>query len=115
MGDNETKEEQGKRLSDWIVSLEDALRKTQKSRDKWKTQCLAETEACAKFWVDTVISEVGTRMSIDSINAWVKARMEYDHSETVRCGEVAVYYNAMVSEDVREEFKLEREREASNE
>jgi hypothetical protein len=111
MNDNETKEEQGKRLSDWIVSLEDALRKTQKSRDKWKTQCLAETEACAKFWVGTLISEVGCRMSIDDIDAYVNHRL----NESVRSGEVAVYYNAMVSEDVREEFKLEREREASNE
>ena len=115
MNDNETKEEQGKRLSNWIINLEDALRKTQKSRDKWKTQCLAETEACAKFWVDTVISEVGTRMSIDSINAWVHHRLEYDTNDTVRGGEVAVYYDAMVSDYVREEFKLEREREASNE
>ena len=70
MNDNETKEEQGKRLSNWIINLEDSLRKTQKSRDKWKTQCLAETEACAKFWIGVLISEVGTRMSIDSINAW---------------------------------------------
>ena len=50
-------------------------------------------------------------MSIDDIDAYVNHRL----NESVRSGEVAVYYNAMVSEDVREEFKLEREREASNE
>mgnify|MGYP003152305907 CR=1 FL=1 len=113
MNDNETKEEQGKRLSNWIINLEDSLRKTQKSRDKWKTQCLAETEACAKFWIGVLISEVGTRMSIDSINAYVNCRLNSPYG-TVRCGEVAVYYNAMVSEDVRKEFTLEREREATD-
>tara|TARA_R110001583_G_scaffold192821_1_gene359896 strand:- start:288 stop:674 length:387 start_codon:yes stop_codon:yes gene_type:complete len=103
---------------DYVVQIKHQrklLEEEEKSKKVWMQRCFAETTACARFWIDTVLSEVGTRMSIDDINAWVHHRLEYDTNDTVRGGEVAVYYDAMVSDYVREEFKLEREREASNE
>ena len=97
-------------LEDRVRHLEEQLEKAEEGKRVWKQRCFAETTACAKFWIETLISEVGTRMGIDDIDAYVNHRL----NESVRGGEVAVYYNAMVSEDVRKEFTLEREREATD-
>ena len=102
-----------KYLEDRVRHLEEQLEKAEEGKRVWKQRCFAETTACAKFWIETLISEVGTRMGIDDIDAYVNYRIDSPH-ENIRGGEVAVYYNAIVSEDVRKEFTLEREREATD-
>ena len=111
MTDTTELEEQVVDYASQVKHLRKSLEEEEKSKKVWMQRCFSETTACARFWIDTVLSEVGTRVSIDDINAWDQHRLEYDHNDTVRGGEVAVYYDAMVSDDVRREFTLERERE----